>query len=99
MIKLRPQFHDLPIKLIWLDNVAEFNSSTFNEYCMSVGISVEPPIAHIHTQNGLEKSFIKRLQIIACTLLIRAKLPTSVWGHVILHAKNIIRIRPSSYHK
>ncbi|XP_074355978.1 uncharacterized protein LOC141695644 [Apium graveolens] len=66
---------------------------------MSVGISVKHPVAHVHTQNGLAESLIKRLQLIACPLLLRAKLPISVWGHVILHAANIIRIRPSAYHK
>ena len=42
---------------------------------MSIEISVEHPIAHVHTQNG---TFIKRLQLIARPLLMRAKLPTSV---------------------
>ena len=26
-------------------------------------------------------------------------LPFSVWGHVILHAATLIRLRPTSYHK
>ena len=30
---------------------------------------------------------------------MRAKLPLSIWGHVILHAASLIRIRPTSYHK
>lgn len=99
IIKLRAQFPDHPIKSIRLDNAAEFTSATFNDYCMSVGISVEHPVAHVHTQNGLAESLIKRLQLIARPLLLRAKLPISVWGHAILHAANIIRIRPSAYHK
>ena len=30
---------------------------------------------------------------------MRAKLPLSVWGHAILHATSLIRIRPTTYHK
>ena len=40
-----------------------------DEYCRSVGIDVEHPIPHVHTHNGLAKSLIKRLQVIARTLL------------------------------
>ena len=99
IIKLRAQFPDHPIKSIRLDNAAEFTSATFNDYCMSVGISIEYPVAHVHTQNGLAESLIKRLQLIARPLLLIAKLPTSVWGHAILHASKIIRIRLSAYNK
>ena len=53
---------------------------------MSIGIDVEHPVAHTHTQNGLAKSLIKRLQIIARPLLMKLKLPVSAWGHAILHA-------------
>ena len=38
---------------------------------MYIGIDVEHPIAHVHTQNGLAKSFIKHLQLIARPLLMR----------------------------
>ena len=30
---------------------------------------------------------------------MRTKLPISVWGHAILYAASLIRIRPSAYHK
>ena len=30
---------------------------------------------------------------------MRTKLPISVWGHAILHAALLIRIRPNAYHK
>ena len=45
---------------------------------MLIGISIEHPLAHIHTQNGLAESFIKRLQLIARPLLMRAKPPISI---------------------
>ena len=66
---------------------------------MSIGINIEHRVAHVHTQNGLAESLIKRLQLIVIPLLIQAKLPLFVWGHAILHAESLIRIRPTFYHK
>ncbi|XP_076925963.1 uncharacterized protein LOC143588946 [Bidens hawaiensis] len=82
-----------------MDNAGEFTSQTFNDYCMSIGISVEHPVAHVHTQNGLAESLIKRLQLIAKPLLMRCKLPSSAWGHAILHAASLIRLRPTADHE
>ncbi|KAL0541215.1 hypothetical protein IC582_021256 [Cucumis melo] len=99
IIKLRAQFPDYTIKNIRLDNAGEFTSQEFKNYCMSTGINIEHPVAHVHTQNGLAESFIKHLQLIARPLLMRAKLSLSIWGHAILHVASLIRIRPTSYHK
>ena len=66
---------DYPIKKSCLDNVGEFISKAFDDYCMSVGIEVEHPIAHVHIQIGLAEAFIKRLQLIARPLLMSTKLP------------------------
>ncbi len=44
---------------------------------MSIGISVEYSIEHVHTQNGLADSFIKRLQFIAKHILMRSNLYAS----------------------
>ena len=66
---------------------------------MSVRIGIEHPVPHTHTQNGLAESFIKRFQLIARPLLMKTKLPTSAWGHVIFHAASLIRVRPTAYHK
>ncbi|XP_056844750.1 retrovirus-related Pol polyprotein from transposon TNT 1-94 isoform X2 [Raphanus sativus] len=99
IIKLKAQFSDHPIKRVRLDNAGEFTSQAFNDYCMVSGIEVEHSVAHVHTQNGLAESLIKRLQLIARPLIMRSKLPTSVWGHAILHAEALIRIRPSAYHR
>jgi len=41
IIKLRAQFPDYTIKKIRLDNVYEFSCESFNNYCMSIGITVE----------------------------------------------------------
>ena len=92
IIKLWAQFPDYPLKKIRLDNAGEFTSQTFTDYCMSVGINIEHPIAHTHTQNGLAESLIKRLQLIARPLLMKTKLPTSEWGHAIKHATNLVHI-------
>jgi Integrase core domain len=61
IIQLRVNFPDYQIKSILLDNAGEFTSQSFNDYCMSIGIKVEHPVAHVHTQNGLAESLIKRL--------------------------------------
>ena len=66
---------------------------------MSVGIYIEHSIAHTYTQNGLKKSFIKCLQLIDQSLLTKTKLPTSAWGHAIMHATALVRIRPTTYHE
>ena len=65
---------------------------------MSIGIDVQYPVAHIHSQNGLAESFIKSLQLIARPLLLKTKLPLSAWGHAIIHAANLIRLRPTANH-
>ncbi|XP_075092484.1 uncharacterized protein LOC142172710 [Nicotiana tabacum] len=65
-------------------------SPAFIDYCMATGIKVEHSVAHVHTQNGLAESLIKRLQLIARPLLIRTKLPLSVWGHAVLHAAALL---------
>ena len=56
IIRLWAQFLDHPIKKIRLDNVGEFTSQALNDYYISIGIDVEHPIAHTHTQNGLVES-------------------------------------------
>ena len=50
-------------------------------------------------KNGLAESLMKRLQLIARPLLMKTKLPASTWGHVVMHAASLIRIRPTSYHE
>ncbi|CAM9000605.1 unnamed protein product [Rhodiola kirilowii] len=99
LIKLRAHYPDQPIKRIRLDNAGKFTSKSFNDYCTSIGIVIEHPVAHVHTQNGLAESLIKRLQLIARPLLMKSKLPASAWGHAILHAEALIRLRPTTHNK
>jgi len=75
---LKAQFSDYAIKKVRLDNVGEFTSQAFNDYFVSMGIDVEHPVPHVHTQNGMAKSLIKRLQLIARPLILRTKLPISI---------------------
>ncbi|CAA7051168.1 unnamed protein product [Microthlaspi erraticum] len=99
IIRLRAHFPDYAIKKVRLDNAGEFTSAAFNDFCMSVGIDVEHPVPHVHTQNGMAESLIKRLQLIARPLILRTKLPITVWGHAILHAGALVQVRPSAYNK
>lgn len=100
MIKLRAHFPDTLIKTICLDNAGEFTSQAlFDDYCMSIGINVEHPVAHVHTQNGHAELLIKWLQIIAKSLLMKSKLPINAWGHAILNAPTLVHIRPTIFHK
>ena len=48
IIRLITQFPDHPIKTIRLDNVGEFSSQAFLDYCMSISIYVQHPVAHVH---------------------------------------------------
>ena len=65
---------------------------------MSIGIDVQHLVAHVHSQNGLAESFINRLQLIVRPLLLKSKLPLSTWRHAIIHAINLIRLRPTVNH-
>ena len=65
IIRLQAQFPDYLIKTTRLENVGEFTSQTFINYCMSIGINIEHHVTHTYTQNGLAESFIKRLKLIA----------------------------------
>ena len=56
-------------------------------------------VAYTHTQDALAESFIKYLQLIARPLLMKTKLPTSAWGHAIMHVTALVRIRPTTYHE
>ena len=65
---------------------------------MSIGIDVQHPVAHVHSQNELAESFIKCLSLIARPLLLKSKLSLSAWGHAIIHAAYLIRLRPTANH-
>jgi hypothetical protein len=90
IIKLRAQFPNYTIKKIRLDNTGKFISESFNNYCTYIAITAEHPFSHVHTQNSLAESLIKRLQYIAKPLIMRTKLSVTIWGRAILHAASLI---------
>lgn len=97
--QLRVHFPDQqPITSVQLNNTVGFTSKLFDDYCSSVRIEVEHLVPRVHTLNRLAGSFIKWLQLIARPLLMKAKLPISVWGHATLYALMLIKLRPTSYH-
>ena len=97
-IKLRVQFPNYPIKSIRTDNVGEFTSKAFDDYCMALGIKVKHPVPYVHTHNGLAKCMIKPIKLIARSFLQHSDLPISCWRHVILHVVALIQIWPTAYH-
>ena len=90
IIRLKANFPDNRIQSIRMDNAGEFRSKAFDDYCLTMGIKVEYSVPHVHTQNGLAESLIKRIKWIARPLLQNCKLPTSCWGHAVLHAATLI---------
>ena len=92
LIKLKAHYPEHWIQSIRMDNAAKFSSHTFNDYCMALGIQVQHCVPYVHTHNGLAESLIKRINLIARPLLINCKLPTSCWGHAVLHAADLIQL-------
>ena len=77
IIQLKTNFSDHRIQSIRMNNAGEFTSKEFSDYCMSLGIKVEHSVPHVHTQNELAESLIKRIKLIARPLLQNCLLPTS----------------------
>jgi hypothetical protein len=98
IIKLKEKFSGYQINSIRMDNATKFTSQTFNDYCMAMGIQVQHSVPYVHTQNGLAESLIKMIKLIARPLLMNCKLPSSCWGHAVLHATDLIQLRPTAYH-
>lgn len=97
ILKLKAQFPDHPIKYLRVDNAGEFTSPTFDDFCTTAGINVQYSVAHVHFQNGIAESLIKRLQTIARPILMQTNLPATAWGHAILHAATLLHYRPSAF--
>jgi hypothetical protein len=81
-----------------MNNAAKFSSRAFNDYCMTLEIQVQHYVPNVHTQNSLAKSLIKRIKFTAKPLLQNCNLATSCWGHAILHAADLIQLRPTAYY-
>jgi hypothetical protein len=76
---LKANYLEYRLQYVRLDNTVEFSSRAFNDYCMTQKIKVQHSVSYVHTQNGLTKSLIKRIKLIArpllynwiCLLLVR----------------------------
>jgi hypothetical protein len=99
IIRLKANYPEHRIQSIRMDNTAEFTSHAFDDYCMALGIQVQHSVPYVHTQNGLAESLIKRIKLIARPLLMNCKLPSSCWGHAVLHAADLVQLRPTAYHE
>jgi transposase InsO family protein len=97
-IRLKANFFEHQIQSVRLDNIVEFSSWAFNDYCIAQGIQVQYSVPYVHTKNGLAESLIKWIKLIARPLLHNCNLPISYWGHVVLHVANIIQLQPTAYH-
>jgi hypothetical protein len=65
---------------------------------MTLGIQIQHSVSYVHTQNGLAESLIERIKLIARPLLQNYNLPTSCWGHAVLHPADLIQLHPTAYH-
>jgi hypothetical protein len=55
-------------------------------------------ISYMYTKNGLAESLIKRIKLFVQPLLHNYNLPTTYWGHTILHATDLIQSLNSIIH-
>jgi hypothetical protein len=98
VIRLKAIFSEHRPQSVQLDNTTEFSSRAFNNYCMTQRIEVQHLVSYVHTQNGLVEYLIKRIKLIARTLLHKCNLPIACWGHAVLHIVDLIQLRPTTYH-
>jgi hypothetical protein len=59
---------------------------------MAKEIEVQHSVSYVHTQNGLAESLMKRIKLIARSLLHSCNLPITYWGHAFLHDANLIQL-------
>jgi hypothetical protein len=55
-------------------------------------------VSYVHIQNGLAESLNNHMKLIARPLLHNYNLPFTCWGHAVLHAADLIQLRPTTYH-
>jgi hypothetical protein len=96
IIRLKANIPKHRLQSVRLDNAGEFSSRAFNDYCMAQAIEVQHLVPCMHTQNGLAESLIKRIKLIARPLLHNCNLPIIYWGHVVLHATDLIQLQPTA---
>jgi hypothetical protein len=65
---------------------------------MTQGIEVQYSVLYVYTQNSLVESLIKRIKLIARSLLHNCNLPITCWGHAVLNIADLIQLRSTAYH-
>ena len=95
LIKFRNHYPEHPVCHLRMDNALEFKSHAFEDYCTATGIELSYSVPYEHAQNGLAEAFIKKIQLIVRPLLFHAQLPATFWGHAVLHAAVLLRLRPT----
>ena len=95
LIRYRNHFPDFPIKYMRMDNAQEFRSHTFEDCCVATGITLTYLVPYEHSQNGLAEAFIKKIQLVTRPLLLHANLPSTMWGHAVMHATTLLKLRPT----
>lgn len=95
LLRMRTHFPDFLVKNLRMDNALEFKSHNFEDFCTASGISLTYSVPYEHSQNGLAEAYIKKIQLVVRPLLIQANLPPETWGHAVLHAAALLRLRPT----
>ena len=85
-------FPNFPIKHLRLDNTKGFRSHAFEDFCTASWIEFAYSVAYEHSYNGLAEAFVKKIQLVARPLLLHVNIPSSLWGHAILHAATLLKI-------
>ena len=78
IIKIRAHNLDVCIKMLRMDNAAEFRSKTFEDFCTASSIQLTYSVPYEHSQNGLAEAYIKKLQMVARPLFLHAKLSATL---------------------
>jgi hypothetical protein len=84
VIRLKENFSEHRMQSIRLDNVVEFSSRAFNDYCKAQEIQMQHVVPYVHTQNGLSESLIKWIKLIARPLLHNCNFSYYLLGSCVL---------------
>ena len=98
ILRFRNHFPDNQICFLRMDNAMEFKSQAFEDFCTASGIELTYSVPYEHAQNGLAEAYIKKIQLIVRPLLFHANLSPTLWGHAVLHAAVLLRLRPTLLH-
>ena len=81
-----------------MNNAQKFKLHAFEDLCTTSGINLTYSVAYEHSQNGLAEAFVKKIQLVVRHLLLHAKSPSPMWGHAVLHAAALLKLRPTLLH-